>query len=80
MKKLHFLIAALLFGSTFACEKKNNPGTYDNCCGTAPVADEVTLLTPADSNTTVGRIYLPNIFARIYPVALTWIIFSDIRQ
>lgn len=62
MKKLLYLIAALLLGSTFACEKKNDPGIYDNCCGTAPVADEVTLLTPADSNTTVGRIYLPNIF------------------
>lgn len=62
MKNLLYLTVTLLLISLHACEKKNNPGIYDNCCGTSPVADEVTLLIPADSNTTVGRIYIPNIF------------------
>ena len=63
MKKLVYVILSLLFIPFHACEKKNNhAAAYDNCCGTAPVADEVTLLFPADSSTTIGRIYVPNIF------------------
>lgn len=62
MKKLFYLVFALLLVYGPACDKKKIPGMYDNCCGTAPVADAVALQFPADSNTTLGKIYIPNIF------------------
>ncbi len=62
MKKVFYLAFVLCSLYAPTCEKKGNFGIYDNCCGTAPVADEITLLMPADSSTTVGKVYIPNIF------------------
>lgn len=67
MKKLIRIAGLMILVAIIACENKNS-SMYENCCGTAPVADSVLIDTTVfsspfvDSIPEYGTIYIPNIF------------------
>ncbi|HRI59992.1 MAG TPA: hypothetical protein PK228_09725 [Saprospiraceae bacterium] len=62
MKKLIHITGLLILVAMIACENKSS-SMYENCCGTAPVADSVDLNAPWDTTfDNKGRVYIPNLF------------------